>query len=264
MDYVFYTGWFVLIALAMYSWVPMFRCYGWRCLSGVPTMWRMHSRSKRARMPGKKRTPFVREVVQYMLAAAVCLYFGGFWSLIGGSFIAMAVARVFLSGRVPIILLLGTSSDSVLRLQRGLISLLRGGMVATLLNVDAANDGKWRYAGYVFRTYDDDEWKDCVGKLAKYAALIVLDTRAETDIVAFESKWMAEEFAEKTLFVMGDDGETPALANVSTDLPWVTQIPALTVGALASEIKTAGITRIASLPRDLSDRLGIGSDPDRE
>ncbi|QDT36533.1 hypothetical protein [Stratiformator vulcanicus] len=261
MSYLFYISWFALIAIAMYSWVPMIRCYGWKFLPVVPTMWRIHGRSKRASAPGRKRTSFAREIVQYLSVALIGFYFGGVGTLIGGSFAALAVARALFAGRVPIVLLLGTSSDSLFRLQRGLISLLHGGIVATLLNVNAASDGNFRYAGHVFRTFDDDDqtWKDSVRKIADCVALVVLDTRTESPIVEFESRWMAEEFSDKTLFIMGDNGETPALSDVTTSLPWVTYVPAVTVAALALEIKTVGIAGIPHLHRYISERAGLVS-----
>jgi len=136
-----------------------------------------------------------------------------------GSFIALYVVGTALCPLVlmtvpPTVVLLAASSEGGSKAFTGVSLSLHPLRVVALLGKRRADwIGKFVTQFDNLRTMDDDEWRSWVKWLTELSPIVIVDTRVASPAVAEEVELMLRpRNVEKALFIVGNDGEAPAIA----------------------------------------------------
>lgn len=200
----FLTG-ILLGGIAPMMWLDMFLKGGVRSLYAVPMMIRFFGRSRRSStLMGIMvfcllfwLSPFAANPSPYRIHMSVTL--------------VLTVALLWL--QPPFALILGASSPSTGKVLGTVSSELFPLRVVGLLRGTGYFAGAFSVLTDNLRTESDRDWREVVEQLSDSVALIVLDTRTESPIVAEEVQRIVfnPNRLGRTLFVVGPEGEAPAL-----------------------------------------------------
>src|SRR5262249_25176254 len=110
----------------------------------------------------------------------------------------------------------------------------------------------WRhFAADNLRILSRHDWRDVVWRIAGFVPIIVMDTRLASPAVVEEARHVIQvPLRDKTLFVVADDGNAPALVStgVSTSSP---TIRTARLHDVVRNLKAMGLTKTAS-PDDIA------------